>query len=101
MIRQVLPNRRPSEKFDLYHWSRKFIVDVGFNQSHEILEVFINTGKSGEHMQILLRDSAIIFSLALQWGVPVEDMRRAITREADRSPSGPIGRLLDELHAGH
>ena len=41
------------------------------------------------------RDAAVAASLLLQHGCPVETLRRALTRNADSSASGPLARALD------
>lgn len=46
-------------------------------------------------MQTLARDSAVLLSLALQHGTPISTMQKAITRNADGTPAGPVGALLD------
>jgi hypothetical protein len=43
------------------------------------------------------RDAAIAASLLLQFGCPAETIRHALTRNADGSAAGPLGRLLDML----
>ena len=96
MPRASLPNRRPHEVFKFRHWGLSYIVGLG--RAHEdapITEIFLNSGKSGEQAQTLARDSAVLLSLALQHGTPISTMQKAITRNADGTPSGPIGQLLD------
>lgn len=96
--RQSLPNRRPHETFGFSHWGLRYDVGVGrADYGCPVTEVFLNCGKSGEQAQTLARDSAVLLSLALQYGTPIEAMSRAITRDADGKPSGPIGALLDLL----
>jgi hypothetical protein len=74
----------------------RFIAGLGrASPAKPIAEVFLNAGKSGEQSQTLARDSAILLSLALQHGVPLEEIGHALTRNADGSPSGPIGALVD------
>lgn len=97
MTRQHLATRRHHEAFDFRHWGRKFIAGIGRDDRGQIREVWINTGKSGEQMETLARDSAVLISIALQYGVPMEDLRKAIMRDADGNASGPIGKLLDCL----
>jgi hypothetical protein len=60
-----------------------------------VAEVFLNCAKSGTQAETLARDSAVLLSLALQHGVPIETISHAITRDADGKPSGPIGALVD------
>jgi hypothetical protein len=98
LMRTHLPSRRPHELRTIEHWGQKFHVGIG-ELSGEVLEVWINTGKSGTQMETLFRDSSVLISLGLQYGVPLSDMRRAIMRDLDGSASGPIGQLLDILES--
>jgi hypothetical protein len=96
MTRTPLPNRRDHEAFHFYHWDQKFIAGIGRAVPFApISEVWINTGKTGTQAETLARDSAVLLSLALQHGTPIKTMQKAITRNADGTPSGPIGHLLD------
>jgi hypothetical protein len=98
MTRQTLPQRRPHEVFDFYHWDRKFIAGIGrAYPDGPVREVWINTGRSGEQMETLARDSAVLLSLALQYDVPLEAIRKAMMRDMDGSASGPMGALVDRL----
>jgi hypothetical protein len=96
--RCALPQRRPHETFEFEHWGQRFVVGVGRSSSGaHVSEVFINTGKVGTQAETLARDSAVLLSLALQYGVPITAMLRAVTRDADGKPSGPIGMLLERI----
>jgi hypothetical protein len=95
--RCALPQRRYSETFSFSHWGREYVVGIGHHPDGRIGDVFINSGKSGEQAETLARDSAVILSLALQYGVPLSAMLHAITRDADGKPSGPIGALLEMI----
>lgn len=96
MNRAVLPLRRAHEAFHFWHWQQKFIAGIGrATPNAPISEVWINTGKSGTQAETLARDSAVLISLGLQYGVPLAAMQKAIMRDADGQPSGPIGKLLD------
>jgi hypothetical protein len=96
MTRTTLPNRRLHETLRFEHWGQKYVVGIG-RSHHEgpIAEVFLNCAKSGTQAETLARDSAVLLSLALQHGVPIETIGHAITRNSDGSPSGPIGALVD------
>lgn len=101
MSRRELPNRRPHEVISFIHWGQKFHAGIGSdNQAADVLEVWLNTGKSGTQAETLARDSAVLLSLALQHGVPIEAMRRAVMRDPNGAASGPIGALLDLLAEG-
>ena len=100
--REPLPNRRLHETLEFEHWEQQFVIGMGrASPEAPCTEVFINCGKSGTQMETLARDSAVLLSLALQYGVPLEAMRHAITRNVDGSPSGPMGKLLDIMHKEH
>jgi hypothetical protein len=96
MARTSLPNRRAHEVFKFRHWGISYIVGLGRAHGNApVTEIFLNSGKSGEQVQTLARDSAVLLSLALQHGTPIATMQKAITRNADGTPSGPVGALLD------
>jgi hypothetical protein len=95
-MRQHLPYRRLHELFSFSHWGQHFHVGIGRSTAASpISEVWINTSKSGTQAETLARDSAILLSLALQYGAPLATIGHALTRNADGSPSGPIGALVD------
>lgn len=95
--RCALPQRRPHETFQFEHWGSHYTVGIGYYNDGRPGEVFINTGKVGTQSETLARDSAVILSVALQFGVPIDAMLHAITRDADGKPSGPIGALLERI----
>lgn len=92
-----LHSRRQHETFSLLHWNMKYKIGLGRSDDNVIREVFINCGRSGEQAETLARDSAILLSLALQYGVPIAAMKKSITRNVDGSPTGPIGAIIDIL----
>jgi hypothetical protein len=78
------------------HWGMNYVIGLGrASAADPISEVFINCGKAGTQSETLARDSAVLLSLALQYGVPIEAIRHALTRNSDGSASGPIGTLVD------
>lgn len=96
MTRVPLPNRRNHETLQFEHWGQKYTVGLGRSRpTGPIAEVFLNCAKSGTQAETLARDSAVLLSLALQHGVELSIIGHAITRNADGSPSGPIGALVD------
>lgn len=96
MTREALPNRRLHETLHFEHWGQKYVVGLGRAQpTGPVAEVFLNCAKSGTQAETLARDSAVLMSLALQHGVPIETIRHAITRNVDGSPAGPVGALVD------
>lgn len=96
MSRQTLPQRRAHDAINFRHWNIEYT--AGFGRAAvggPIQEVFLNCGKTGGQSDTLARDSAVILSIALQYGVPLDAMAHAITRNIDGTPTGPIGALLD------
>ena len=100
--RRVLPQRRACETFDLDFGglARSHTVTVGFYDDGTLGEVFINGGKSGEAVEAIARDGAVLLSLALQYGVDLANIRSAITRDGQDAPSTIIGTVVDRLSDG-
>jgi hypothetical protein len=46
---------------------------------------------------IMASDAAIAASLALQFGLPAETLRKALCRDANGNATGPLGIALDLL----
>jgi len=109
--RAVLPNRRHSETFEIRHGGQNtpFQITVGYftgpsyGWSGEIVphtkigEVFISGSKSGSAFDAVARDGAILLSLCMQHGVPLETIKHAMTRQADGSASTIVGAVVDRL----
>ena len=99
MTRNVLPQRRHAETFSVRFWDQDWIVTIGFYGDHTSPgEVFVSSRKSGSEVESTARDGAILLSLAIQHGVPIETITSALTRNADGAPSTLIG-VVAELIA--
>ena len=96
-MRRILPQRRRAENFDLRFWSQPFTVTVGYYADGTPGEVFIDGGKSGQDVQSTGRDAAVVLSLALQHGTPIETIRHAVTRGASGEPASILGAIVDAL----
>jgi hypothetical protein len=81
--RQRLPNRR-------LHWLYRFECDDG-----QIAEIFINGAKVGSAAEANAQDAAIVASLALQHGCPIETIRHALARSG--GSTGPLATLLGKV----
>jgi hypothetical protein len=46
---------------------------------------------------IMASDAAVVASIALQYGVPLEVIRHALMRDVRGRASGPLGAVLDLL----
>ena len=93
--RQRLQNRRP-------HWLYRFECDgqsytggIGRFDDGRIAEIFINGAKVGSTAEANAQDAAIVASLALQHGCPLETIRHALIRSG--GSGGPLAALLDEV----
>ena len=98
MTRASLSGRRSHVSFEVFHAEQHFHVSVGLYEDRGLGEVFItplgNAGK-GSAIEALARDAAILISLGKQYGVPLETMQRAITRNEDGAPMTLVGAVLD------
>ena len=99
MIRRTLPQRRASETFDLRFWSQDFTITIGRYPDGTLGEVFIDGGKTGQDIQSTARDAAMVLSLALQHGTPIEAIRHAVTRSGSGEAASILGAIVDVLPA--
>ena len=102
MTRIALPNRRPCIGWRFSHGGVTYQGTASFTLTPEgkvswIGEIFLSGGKVGSEVEAVTRDAAVIVSLALQHGTPLETIRGSITRLDDGSAAGPIGCMLDEI----
>ena len=97
--RNVLPARRVAETFELRHGNLNtpFVVTLGYYPDRQIGEVFISGAKAGSEVEAVTRDGAVLLSIALQYGVPLETIKHAITRNEDETPSTILGAVIDRM----
>ena len=95
--RMALKARRPAETFEVVRGNTRFAVTIGHFPDGRIAEVFVNGAKTGSEFEAVARDGAVLLSLALQYGVPLDVMRHALTRESNNEPSTIIGAVVDQL----
>jgi hypothetical protein len=98
-MRNLLPQRRFCETFQLTHGKQNnaFAVTVGRYNDGTLGEVFISGAKAGSEMDAITRDSAILLSLAMQYGVDLDTIKHALTREPSGSPMTIVGAVVDKL----
>jgi hypothetical protein len=99
MSRRILPQRREAETFDLDFGglNKAHTITVGFYEDGSIGEVFISGGKSGEIVEAMARDAAVILSMALQYGADLVNVKNAITRDGQDDAQSIIGVVVDKL----
>jgi ribonucleoside-diphosphate reductase alpha chain len=93
--RQRLPDRRASEIFSFQSMGMHFTASVSRYDDGRIAELFIDNHKAGSAAGTLVRDVAIILSFAVQCGADAEAIRRAVSRDSQGQPLGPLGAALD------
>ena len=99
ITRRTLPQRRAAETFGMRFWNQPFTVTVGFYADGTPGEVFIDGGKTGQDIQSTARDAAVLLSLAMQHGIPIEAIKQAVTRNSDGEAASILGAIVDALLA--
>jgi hypothetical protein len=94
-LRQRLPNRRESESFTFELDGFRFTATVSRFADGQIGELFLNNHKAGNQVDTNARDAAILLSFALQHGADIDVIRRALCRDQQGRPLGPIAQALD------
>jgi hypothetical protein len=95
--RERLRNRRRSEIFTLELHGLHYVASFSRFDDGRIAEVFLQNHKPASQSDANARDSAIAASLALQYGCPLETLRRALLRDAQGNASTPLGAALDRI----
>ncbi len=99
--RRRLPDRRASETFEIESQGLRFTATISRNPDGSLAELFLQNHKAGSMAGINAQDAAVIASIALQYGVPLEVIRRALMRDSLGRASGPLGTALDLIAGGH
>jgi hypothetical protein len=97
--RERLPSRRRNESFDFEWRNMRFIATTGRFPDGRLAEVFISNGKINTDADTSARDSAVVCSIALQFGADLATIRGALLRDARGVASGPLGIALDTIAA--
>ena len=97
--RQRLPNRRASETFAFTCGDFTYIATISRFSDGTLAEIFLGNGKAGSGSDTAAKDSAVVASIALQHGVPLDVIRHALLRDPRGVASSPLGVALDALAA--
>ena len=100
-VREKLNNRRASLNFNFVCGNLHYVATVSFFEDGRLAEIFIGNGKAGSGTDTAAKDSAVVASIALQHGVAVDVIRRALLRDARGVASSPLGAALDLLASCH
>jgi len=95
--RRCLPQRREAETREMVFRGREYRLTVGRFEDGALAEIFIDAEKASTDSADDARDAALCLSLALQYGVPAETIRKAVTRASNGEPAGVIGAAIDLL----
>jgi hypothetical protein len=95
VTRQLLPNRRACDTFDLEVSGLRYTATVGRFPDGQIGEVFLSSRKANSTADVAARDAAIAFSFAVQHGADPEAIRRALSRDSQGRANSPLGVALD------
>ena len=95
--RERLSNRRECEHFAVEVGGLHYVCTIGRYADGRIGEVFITNHRTGSGADCNARDAAIAASIAIQFGADLETIRRALCRDADGRPFGPLGAALDRI----
>jgi hypothetical protein len=94
--RRRLPNRRAAETFSFECGPHIYTATISyFSGTNQLAEIFLGNGRAGSDVDAAAKDSAVVASLALQFGVPAETIRRALLRDPRGIASSPLGTALD------
>lgn len=93
--RNRLPNKRRAETTTFQRDGARFEMTVGYYPEGRVGEVFLNADRANSLLDFLMSDAAILASLALQYGAPLDEIRHALKRDARGIAASPIGAALD------
>jgi hypothetical protein len=99
--RERLPNRRLGETFELEVAGLRYTATVGRFPDGRVGEIFLRNHKSNSAADTNARDSAIVCSIALQFGADLDTIRNALCRDSHGRASGPLGKALDCIARGN
>jgi hypothetical protein len=94
--RRRLPNRRASESFSFDCGPHRYTATVSYFPGTDLLaEIFLGNGRAGSDVDAAAKDSAVVASIAFQWGVPADVLRKALMRDSQGRANSPLGVALD------
>jgi hypothetical protein len=95
--RRRLPHRRLCKTVSYEHHGNHFRLAAGYYSDGTVGEAFLNTGKTNSSLDVLSCDAAILISLALQFGCPLDELQHAVKRDGSGRASSSVGEALDRL----
>ena len=98
--RQRLPDRRQCESFAFQCAGMAYVASIARFADGNLAEILISNHKCGSDADSAAKDSAVVCSIALQYGVPLETIRKALLRDRRGVASSPLDVALDLIAAG-
>jgi len=95
--RTRLPNCRPNETQVFDRDGIKITLTTGYYENGTVGEIFLNADRADSMIDVLMSDAAIIASIALQHGVPLQQIAHALKRDKFGIASSPIGAAIDRV----
>ena len=92
--RQRPPDRRIGPLVTYKVDEMEYIAQAYESEPGRIAEMFINCGKEGSSANIVARECAVILSIALQYGTPLDAITKALPLLSNGKPAGPVGCAL-------
>jgi hypothetical protein len=93
--RNRLPNRRPSFTFNFECNGLGYCATFSRFPNGDLAEIFVSNSKAGSHSDSAAKDSAVVAGIALQHGVSLDVIRKALLRDPRGKASSPLGVALD------
>jgi hypothetical protein len=93
--RNRLPNRRPAETLAFERDGSHYQMTVGYFLDGRVGEIFLNADRGESLLDVMASDAAILASIALQFGCPLDVIRHALKRDSRGVSASPIGAALD------
>ncbi len=95
--RARLPNRRPAISTSFERDGARFGITAGYYPDGRPGEIFLSADRANSLLDFLMSDAAILASIALQYGAPLDELRHALKRDGRGEPASPIGAALDRI----
>lgn len=99
--RTRFPNARVGDAFVFDHDGLSYHAVINRFEDGTPGEIFIDAGRVGSTAHTLGKEAAVLFSLARQYGAPMEIIRAALPHLADDSPAGPMDLALSLAEAAN
>jgi hypothetical protein len=95
---KILSARRHAKTFEFIFRGMVVVATVSWFDDGRVAEVFVRQRYGeGSPLEADTRDAAVLLSLALQYGMPLDVAAAALTRFDDGAPCGVIGAVVDAL----